>query len=66
MKVVCVDNLSGSQQYNLTMGKIYDIVTNYGDSYLIINDGGSLVDYASFRFETLDDYRDKIIKNLGI
>jgi hypothetical protein len=66
MKVVCINNVGSNKKYNLTLGKIYDIVANYGDSYLIVNDIGKLVDYASFRFETLVDYRDRIIEKLGI
>lgn len=64
MKVVCIDNRGFNKKYNLTVGKIYDIVSDYGESYLIKNDIGKLIDYANFRFKTLDEIRDRILDDI--
>ncbi len=61
MKVVCTINTS-----TLTSGKIYDVIA-IGSYYLrLFDDCNNLGEYWKIYFITLEEYRDKKLKELGI
>ena len=63
MKVVCIEYES-SRNSNLIIGKIYNVVSIYGDYYFIEN---HVFFYHKNMFKLLSDIRnDKIDKLLGI
>ncbi|MDD4157434.1 MAG: hypothetical protein PHY08_12785 [Candidatus Cloacimonetes bacterium] len=72
MKVVCIIN-EGCEYY-LTIGKEYEClqIIPYGCSYkysyrcYIIDDNNNRGNYFTYRFITLDEYRDKKLEELGI
>jgi hypothetical protein len=58
MKVKCVFLFNPTNMSNLTIGKIYDVleIIGYGSEthYKIINDYGSIREYLTMLFETVD------------
>jgi hypothetical protein len=79
MKVVCIKKYrSQGLQYELTYGKIYDIVpkdllpsvykisTIDNFNYWIINDRGYTEYYSKDKFITLEEFRQRKLNQLGI
>jgi len=71
MKVVCIKKYrSTSLMYELTYGKVYDVLTGCGLSgidnynYFIINDRGHREYYSKNTFLTLEKWRDRKLNNL--
>ena len=76
MKVVCIDNVKkGGVILPLTIGKVYE--TSGGPSlcwhglpaaaqYTITSDTGELYDLATWRFVSLDEWRERQLKEIGI
>ncbi len=72
-KVICIKNTDKICQIlhylddNLTIGKEYDAeyITEY-QKYLILNDKNSYIYYPIEWFITVEEYRDKRLKELGI
>ena len=63
MRMVCVDN---DNEDRLTIGKVYDCVV--ANEYIIrtFNDICVKGIYFHTRFKTIEEYRDKKLKELGI
>lgn len=71
MKIVCITEFkSQGLQYELTKDKIYESLSkpNWAseDSYFIMCDRGFISAYNKRNFNTLVEYRNKKIENLGI
>ena len=67
MMLVCINNTKGAyREIPLTVGKIYE--TNGGPSamYSVICDDGVLRAFSTSRFITVDECREKKLKELGI
>jgi len=71
MKVVCIKKYrSTSLMYELTYGKVYDVLTGCGLSgidnynYFIINDRDHREYYSKNTFLTLEKWRDRKLNNL--
>lgn len=68
MKVLCVDNKYLSQ--SITVGKWYEVEltgeTSDEYTYLITNDNGQKNRIDKDKFLTIEQYRDKILTELGI
>lgn len=71
MKVVCIKHFkSQGLQYELTYGKVYHTVDNPSwaaeNTYYLMNDRGFISAYNSSSFITLEEWRDKKLKSIGI
>ena len=71
--VVCIDTILENSFWiehlnNLTKNKRYKIIAIHSDfSFIVVmTDFGEKRSFASFRFITLDEFRDKKLKELGI
>lgn len=64
MKVICIDNKNRYKPY-LTIGKEYDCVKHTNDGYVILcNDFNYW--FPKKLFITLEEQRDKRLKDIGI
>lgn len=71
MKVICVDNKIIGYDYKkiflpLTIGKTYEYAHEYEYSYIIKDDSGLGRYYQKYFFITLEEYRNKRLKEIGI
>lgn len=73
MKVVCIKKyLSTELKYELTYGKVYDVIEVVGNydfiknNYHILNDREFIQWYSVDTFVTIDEWRDKQLDKLGI
>jgi len=71
MKIVCIKKYrSQGLQYELTYGKMYDVLPGCGlkgiddYNYFIINDRGHREYYSKNKFLTLEKWRDRKLNNL--
>jgi hypothetical protein len=65
MKVVCIHNYQC--EYQLTIGKIYEVIINGKYDYKIINDNNDSMYPYKYHFKLLSDIRNmRIDKLLGI
>lgn len=68
MKVVCIDAYAFT---GLTYGKVYDVTFSYENVYnerfiTIINNNNIKKSYLKGSFITLEEFRDKKLKELGL
>lgn len=74
MKYVCIENIDHGFAYDITIGKIYDVIdshemtTSLSDTtyYIIIDDDGDKKYIKSHLFEYIDKIREEKLNNLGI
>ncbi len=68
MKLICIRNNIAKDIYPLTLGKIYDAsyVANYDHWYWIFDDLGEINLYSEKWFISKEEYRDKVLEELGI
>ncbi len=67
MKVVCINNLSGGRPCELAIGKVYEVLRQETNYYLLTdNNIGSRYYYRKSFFTTIDEIRDKKLNDLGI
>ena len=71
MKIVCIKKYrSQGLQYELTYGKVYDVLPGCGlsgidyNNYFIINDRGHREYYSKDTFLTLEKWRDRKLNEL--
>lgn len=71
MKIVCIDNTKdGVKVSNLTLGKVYDSLTDIIDTskyrIVIVNDKGVKEWYNNELFISLEEWREKQLNDLRI
>jgi hypothetical protein len=80
MKVVCIENrIFNHQEVNgdfsfptfslkedLTIGKVYDVISELPQCFKMINDRGETSEYLKVRFIPLEEHRENILNNLNI
>lgn len=69
MKVVCVKNKYSCWSYDLTIGKSYNslwISIDEEEYYRVIDNSNKSILCESCCFLTLEEYRDKRLKEIGI
>ena len=74
MKIICIDNnlkrSNGSSfkmlKLNLTIGKVYESTGGSPAMWSITCDDGVIREYSAGRFVTLEEWREKQLKELGI
>jgi hypothetical protein len=64
--VVCVKVFEGSSGPLTTLNKKYDVVRHWAGYVDIINDNGTLSTCTNENFLTIDDYRELVLKGIGI
>ena len=65
MKVKCINMGYQKDTYNLTIGKIYDVIYIYGDGdYIIVDDSGDDMWYPMEYFKSLSKIRNDTINKL--
>jgi len=68
MKLMCIKNNREFGYHNLTIGKKYHVYTLSMNTKIctVINDIGRMYSYSTDFFITLEEYRDKRLKEIGI
>lgn len=64
MKVVCISSPKPFMIEVLTINKIYDVIEEYRDNYLIVDDLDSETIYKKSRFISLDLHRENLIEEI--
>jgi hypothetical protein len=57
MKVICIRNINYGDEYRLTISKLYDVISEDNDRYLIKNDAIFESWYRKSYFKTLSEVR---------
>jgi hypothetical protein len=70
MKIVCIDNIKRKIIRDgvipLTIGKIYETDGGPPSQYRIRCDDGGIGDFGTWRFITIEEFREKRLSELGI
>lgn len=68
MKIVCICNVVGGNNHLLpiTVGKVYDVVSEHSIYYHMTGDTGYRYDFSKDFFIKIEEYRDDKLKELGI
>ena len=67
MKLVCIDNVKRNGVIlPLTIGKVYETSGGPAAQYTITSDTGELYDLATWRFVSLEEWRERQLRELGI
>jgi hypothetical protein len=64
MKVVCISSPKPFIANVLTINKIYEVIEEYRDNYLILDDLDSETIYKKSRFISLDLHRENLIEEI--
>jgi hypothetical protein len=64
MKVVCISNPKPFIANALTINKIYEVIEEYRDNYLILDDLDSETIYKKSRFIPIDIQRENLIEEI--
>ena len=66
-RVVCTIAIKDSSGYSAIPGKQYDVILHWGHIYMvIINEQGVLFTCERLNFESIDQYRERQLKKLGV
>jgi hypothetical protein len=63
-KVVCYNNNGFPKE--LTLFKKYEIILTFAGYYMVKNDLGKVQEYTMNRFISIQEWRDKKLKEIGI
>lgn len=67
MDIVCINNrvLNLMKPFdNITIGKSYQVLYTYVDSYYLVSDYGEKLIYPKYLFITLEEYRNNKLNNI--
>lgn len=64
MKIVCIDNKKRNTTLPLTIGKVYETNGGPAAQYTVMCDNGVLYDLSTWRFISLEGWREKQLNEL--